>query len=148
MAQSSSSSEHVLLIDASESREILANLFESGFSHTTVVVCDSVEQAYVYIAKRLESFRSLPKLVFLVWDSATPEENQEALTKLKSTPDVQWVPIIVLSNSSQLSMVQKAYQLGANSYLIKPLGYDHWLQLLEALRYYWWEIVSFPNVTY
>ena len=77
-----------------------------------------------------------PKLILL--DIKLPRINGlDVLAKLKADDRTKTIPIIILSASAQQRDVAQAYQLGANSYLVKPVKYNHFKELLQTLGQYW-----------
>jgi CheY-like chemotaxis protein len=65
---------------------------------------------------------------------------------IKALPALlNYIPIIVYSASDTRSDILQAYELGAASYLVKPLKGDEWLAHSEKLRTYWWETATLPR---
>lgn len=54
-------------------------------------------------------------------------------------------PVVVLSVSHEEDDIAQAYQLGATSFISKPIGDAEWLGYFEIIRRYWWETVTLPN---
>ncbi|MCB0212668.1 MAG: response regulator [Anaerolineae bacterium] len=77
-----------------------------------------------------------PKIILL--DIKLPKINGlDVLAKLKANDRTKAIPIIILSASAQERDVAEAYRLGANSYLVKPVKYNHFKELLQTLGQYW-----------
>jgi CheY-like chemotaxis protein len=77
----------------------------------------------------------LPGLVLL--DLKMPRMNGfEALQWLRQQPQFATLQVVVLSSSDEIRDINRAYQLGANSFLVKPLSFDEFVGMLEALRSY------------
>jgi CheY-like chemotaxis protein len=78
----------------------------------------------------------LPALVLL--DLKLPRKTGlEVLEWLRQQSALRRVPVVVLTSSKEPADVNKAYDLGANSYLVKPLGFDALLELVRSLNIYW-----------
>lgn len=78
----------------------------------------------------------LPDLIVL--DLKMPVMNGlEALASLKANPHYAQVPVVVLSGSNVEKDIQKAYELGANTYFTKPLGFLALQQLMHHVVGYW-----------
>ena len=60
--------------------------------------------------------------------------------------DLRLIPVIVMSSSNDERDVKKAYQLGANCYLIKPIPWSEFKEQLKALNIFWGEYVQTPTV--
>jgi CheY-like chemotaxis protein len=78
----------------------------------------------------------LPVLVLL--DLKLPRRSGlEVLRWLRGQPGVRRLPVVVLTSSRQRSDVNRAYEHGANSYLVKPVDFDPLLDMIRALNLYW-----------
>jgi CheY-like chemotaxis protein len=80
----------------------------------------------------------LPALVLL--DLKLPKRpGLEVLRWIRSRPELATTPVVVLTSSSEDEDIQKAYALGANSYLQKPVAFNGLVQLLGVLGLYWFK---------
>lgn len=83
-----------------------------------------------------EERRPLPILILL--DLKLPKvDGLEVLRQLKSHPRFHVIPVVVLSTSTEDSDIQVAYQEGANSYIVKPVDFDQFMQIVEHIQIYW-----------
>jgi CheY-like chemotaxis protein len=71
-------------------------------------------------------------------------DGRETLTLIKSDPDLQPIPIVILTTSQRGGDVWRCYQLGANSFIPKPVTYEGLVKVMNALCEYWFEIVALP----
>ena len=55
------------------------------------------------------------------------------------------IPVITLSQSADPEDISDAYVLRSNSYIVKPGGYQTWLDCISTLRHYWWNAVTLPK---
>jgi CheY-like chemotaxis protein len=93
------------------------------------------EEALDYIA-RWQQGAPLPLVVLL--DLKLPKvDGLEVLKQIKSHPHLRSVPVVVLTTSSEDHDVHRAYQLGVNSYIIKPVDFDKFMQVAEQIELYW-----------
>jgi CheY-like chemotaxis protein len=77
----------------------------------------------------------LPGLVLL--DLKMPRMNGfDVLQWVRKQPHFATMQVVVLSSSDEIRDINRAYQLGANSFLVKPLSFDEFVGMLEALRSY------------
>lgn len=67
------------------------------------------------------------------------------LEELKQDPGLQPIPVIVLSSSDDGREVRRAYELGANAYLVKRMRFSETLALVEALAAFWFEAAELPE---
>ena len=78
----------------------------------------------------------LPDLVLL--DLKLPRINGfEFLAWLRKDPRFHRLPVVVLTSSNQDTDVRRAYDIGANSYLVKPVGFDALVELAKSFHQYW-----------
>jgi two-component system, response regulator len=77
-----------------------------------------------------------PKLVVL--DLKLPKvDGLEVLRRLKSNPSSRSIPVVVLTSSQEAGDLSESYRLGANSYLVKPMDFDSFADLVRELGKYW-----------
>ncbi|MBU1979206.1 MAG: response regulator, partial [Gammaproteobacteria bacterium] len=78
----------------------------------------------------------LPALVLL--DFKLPRKSGlEVLAWMRSQTGLKRMPVVALTSSRERSDVNRAYDLGINSYLVKPVAFDNLMQLVKALGLYW-----------
>ena len=63
----------------------------------------------------------------------------QVLEWVRARPETRCLPVIILTSSGQYKDVRRAYELGANSYLIKPSGADRMAGQMKAFRQFWLE---------
>ena len=79
-----------------------------------------------------------PAPVVILLDLKLPRiTGLEVLKKLKSHPRFSNIPVVVLTSSSEDSDVKAAYALGANSYIVKPVEFDKFLEVARHIDVYW-----------
>lgn len=77
-----------------------------------------------------------PRLVLL--DIQMPKVNGiEVLQKIKSDDRTRSTPVVILTSSKEDPDIQKCYQLGANSYIVKPVNFESFAQAIKNLGFYW-----------
>jgi two-component system response regulator len=77
-----------------------------------------------------------PKLILL--DLKMPRVNGlEVLEKVKSDEITKDIPVVMLTSSKEHPDVEKAYRLGANSYIVKPVDFENFRKLVSDLGIYW-----------
>ena len=67
---------------------------------------------------------------------------EQLLAVLKRDPALQTIPAIVLTNSLSPQSIQQSYELGANSYIIKPFGFTQLVEVMHAIVVYWLQVVT------
>jgi len=82
------------------------------------------------------SIDNAPKVVFL--DLKMPKVNGiEVLEKLKSDERTKRIPVVVLTSSAEDPDIKRCYELGVNSYIVKPLGFEAFTNKISELGMYW-----------
>ena len=88
----------------------------------------------------------LPVLILL--DLKLPRTSgSEVLAWLRQRPGLKRIPVVVLTSSKEHTDVNRAYDLGSNSYLVKPVGLEGMLELVKTLNLYWMILNEKPEST-
>ena len=83
-----------------------------------------------------KKFELNAKVVLL--DLKMPKVNGiEVLEQLKTNPKTKSIPVVVLTSSAEDPDIKKCYELGANSYIVKPVGFDNFSKTVVDLGLYW-----------
>jgi CheY-like chemotaxis protein len=69
----------------------------------------------------------------------------EVLHWVRSQPDLKRLLVVVLTSSNLQADVDRAYELGANSYLVKPVEFNQMVNMIKRFEAYWTEINRFPT---
>lgn len=78
----------------------------------------------------------IPKVIFL--DLKLPKvDGLEVLRRLKADPITKLIPVVVLTSSKEEIDILESYKLGVNSYVVKPLDFDKFVEAVSALGLYW-----------
>jgi len=86
-----------------------------------------------------------PRVILL--DLKLPKlDGMDVLRKLKSDPDLRYIPVVVLTSSKEDRDLAEAYRLGVNSYIVKPVEFDKFVRAVEALGLYWVLLNQRPRV--
>ena len=124
-------------------------LKNKNLANQIYVVSDG-EQALNFIfchgkyAKR--DFTKPPKVILL--DLKLPKvSGLEVLQKIKSNPKTKKLPVVVVSSSKEDPDIQAAYDLGANSYVVKPVEFDAFFEAIQNLGLYWLLVNHGPNLS-
>lgn len=74
------------------------------------------------------------------------KDGRSVLKELKNDPDLRTIPVVVLTTSKADEDVYKSYDLGVNSYIVKPVTFEALVDILQTLEKYWFQIVQLPPV--
>jgi hypothetical protein len=87
-----------------------------------------------------------PQPVVILLDLNMPKvSGLEVLRTLKSHPTYKYIPIVVLTTSKEDVDVRAAYELGANSYIVKPVDFEKFMAMAEQIEIYW-SVLNTPKV--
>jgi len=73
-------------------------------------------------------------------------DGRQALRAIKSDPDLRSIPVVILTTSKMEEDVFRSYDLGANSFITKPVTFDGLVEIVRTLGIYWINIVQLPGV--
>lgn len=121
---------------------------KSNLAHPLQVVEDG-EAAVAYLSGQDQyadrNRYPLPALMLL--DLKLPRKSGlEVLAWLRQQPGIHRLPVVVLTSSRENLDVGRAYDLGANSYLVKPVAFDNLLEMVKALGLYWLILNEKPDI--
>ena len=86
----------------------------------------------------------LPRLVML--DLKMPKvDGIEVLRALKSNPATRTIPVVIMTSSNEEKDVMATYQLGVNSYIVKPVQFEAFLETVAKIGLYWVLTNRVPN---
>lgn len=86
----------------------------------------------------------LPGLILL--DLNMPrKDGREALREIKESPLLRRIPIIILTTSKSEEDITRSYEMGANSFITKPMTFDSLVTLMKMIGQYWLDLVELPN---
>lgn len=99
---------------------------------------------YLYRRGKFAATAVRPNLILL--DLNMPRKSgMEALREIKSDASLRTIPVIVLTTSKAEEDILKTYDLGVNSFIVKPVTFDSLVDLVKQLGTYWFQIVELPN---
>jgi CheY-like chemotaxis protein len=137
---------HILLVEDSPGDVNLTReaMIEARVANTLAVARDG-EEALDYVYQRGQ-FSSAPRPDLILLDLNLPRVNgREVLAELKAAPDLARIPIVVLTSSAAEADIVRSYDLHANAYVTKPVGFDGFFNALKLIEGFWLEIVRLPS---
>ena len=113
----------------------LKALQKKGLAGKVKVFPDGVEALQFLFTAPSKIFGG-PKVIFL--DLKLPKmSGLEILSQIKEDPRIRLIPVVMLTSSQEESDILESYQLGVNSYMVKPVDYDEFSRVVEDLGLYW-----------
>ena len=117
----------------------LRSLKKNNITNSVVQVTDGEEALDFLFARGKFAGRSLenrPKVVLL--DLKLPKvDGLELLRAMRADPRTKLIPVVVLTTSREESDIVESYRLGVNSYIVKPVDFDKFMDAVKDMGLYW-----------
>ncbi|MES2328881.1 MAG: response regulator [Bacteroidota bacterium] len=95
--------------------------------------------------KSLKAKNAYPKFILL--DLNMPKmDGREVLKNLKTDEEFRKIPVIIFSTTKNQLEVKRCYDLGANTYIVKPVNFDSLVETIQHIRTYWLETATLADV--
>jgi CheY-like chemotaxis protein len=131
----------ILLVEDEEAHAMLTmrTLEEEGVDNEVHWVTDGEEALnYLFRNGNYADKVSSPRPDLVILDLRLPKcDGHEVLAAIKQSEDLKVIPVVVLTTSENGEDMTKAYSNHANSYLVKPLGFGEFSEMIRELRSYW-----------
>ena len=112
--------------------------------NTLHVVEDGIE-ALEFLHRR-GKYAKMPRPDLILLDLNMPRKNgQEVLAEIKADDQLKHIPVVVLTTSKAEEDVLKAYGLFANCYVIKPVDFDVFAEVVRSIQQFWFSVVTLPR---
>ena len=128
--------------------ELIRRLFESHYIDNCIYHVTNGEDALNYLNRQgvFSDKDKSPKPHLILLDLRLPKvDGLEVLKKIKVLDSLNGVPVVILTSSSAVKDIQRAYDLNANSYLLKPVDFDQFNRMIDELGLYWLDMNTQPN---
>ncbi len=101
---------------------------------------------YLFLRGKFSDPASAPRPQLILLDLNMPRmDGREVLEKIKAEPTLRRIPVVVLTTSRADTDIARIYELGANSFISKPVRFEALVNVMKALRLYWFETVELPG---
>ncbi len=140
---------HTILIaeDDADDRFLLQTAFEEkGYSDQIDFVENGIDLINYLsdIRNAKEGEKNYPGFILL--DLNMPKKDGRAVLKeMKQHPDYKKIPVIIFTTTKNENEVRRCYELGANTYVVKPVSFDALLNVVEVIRSYWLNTAMIPS---
>lgn len=139
--------ELLLVEDNPADAELAIRALRKKYPHHRILHARDGQEALDFVLgppAKPEKKVKLPGLIFL--DLKLPKINGlQVLEKIKQNKETRAIPVVILSSSKETGDIEKAYQLGANSFVVKPVGFEEYEQVIDTLGSYWLTLNQLPN---
>ncbi|MBF0384496.1 MAG: response regulator [Candidatus Omnitrophica bacterium] len=139
---------NILLVEDNEAdAKIALRAFGEAKVKNRIFVAKDGQEALEYLTAtgKYISRREFPFPDIILLDINLPKlSGLELLKKIKSSPQLRAVPVVMLSSSEDEKDIRESYLSYASSYIRKPLGYDDFVKAIEIFNCYWNILVNLP----
>jgi CheY-like chemotaxis protein len=135
----------ILLVEDSPADVLITREAFAEFKvfNTLHVVEDGVE-ALAFLNQD-GKYASAPRPDLILLDLNLPRKNgREVLAEIKNDPRLKNIPVVVLTTSHSEKDVLQAYDQHANCYIVKPVGFDNFVEAMKSIRQFWFSVVTLP----
>ena len=131
--------------DDADDRFLLQTAFaECGFQDDLHFVGNGVE-LFDFLDKSSNGKTERKTPAFILLDLNMPKKDgREALKELKENPRFKKIPVVVFTTTKNENEIKRCYELGANTYVVKPPSFDDLVSVIKQIRTYWVTVASTP----
>lgn len=122
--------------------ELTRQGLKEGKIHNNLHVARDGEEALAFL-RRQGTHVQAPRPDLILLDLNMPrKDGRQVLAEIKADASLRTIPIVVLTSSSAEEDIVKSYDLQASCYVIKPLSFDRYVQIVKCIEHLWFSIVS------
>jgi chemotaxis family two-component system response regulator Rcp1 len=108
-------------------------------------VVDNGVKALKYLRGE-DPYAGVPRPDLILLDLNMPiKDGRETLKDIKADEDLRSIPVVVLTTSEAEMDIIKSYDLGANCYITKPIGFESFIQVVNSIEEFWFSVVKLPS---
>jgi len=132
--------------DDPDDRMLTADAMKESRLGNTFRCVEDGQELMDYLARRGKySHGNAPRPGLILLDLNMPrKDGRQALQEIKSDPELRRIPVVILTTSKTEEDVLRSYDLGANSFISKPVTFDRLVEIVRTLGTYWFSIVELP----
>lgn len=140
----------ILLIEDSDDDQILMRraFTRANLANPIYAVSDGDEAtAYLSGEGKYADREAYPLPILILLDLKLPKRSgHELLQWLRAQPGLKRTPVAILTSSKQTIDINRAYDLGANAYLVKPVEFESLVELVHSLHLFWLILNEAPDI--
>ena len=130
--------------DRQLTREALAD--NRLLNHLHEVADGEALMNYLFHRGEYSDPRTSPRPGLILLDLSMPKKDgREALAEIKRDPELRQIPVIVMTTSGAEEDICRSYDLGASSYITKPVSFAALVTVMRGIARYWFELVELPS---
>jgi len=122
--------------------------FNEGKLRKNISVVNDGAEALAFL-HREGPYSASPRPDLILLDLNLPKlDGREVLSKIKSDPELQAIPVVILTTSKADSDILKSYELHANCYITKPVDLESFMLIVSSIEQFWLNVVKLPSQKY
>jgi CheY-like chemotaxis protein len=136
----------ILLVEDNQAdvRLTVEALKEGKISNNLSVAHDGIE-ALMFLRK-LDKYANAPDADLVLLDLNLPrKDGREVLAEIKADENLRRIPVVVMTTSKAEEDILRSYNLHANCYVVKPIDFDKFIDVVKAIEDFWVSIVTLPR---
>lgn len=131
--------------DDADDRRLTKDALEESRLANDLRFVENGEELLLYLRNQGKFAQDAPRPGLILLDLNMPRmDGRTALKEIKADPDLRQIPVTVLTTSKADEDIFRSYDLGVNSYIVKPVTFEALVDILQTLEKYWFEIVELP----
>lgn len=138
----------LLIEDSPEDAETTLRAFKKSGLANPVYHCTDGDMALDFLFQRGDYAENgkAPRPCVILLDLNLPgTDGREVLDEIKRDATLKLIPVVVLTTSTDERDIERCYRMGANSFVHKPVNLDSFMQAVQRLKDYWFEVVILPK---
>ncbi len=136
--------EILLVEDSPSDAELTIETFNDSKILNQIHVAEDGVEALDFLFKRGE-YKDAPRPDLILLDLNLPKKNgREVLAEIKGDPELQTIPVVVLTTSAAEEDILRSYQLHANCYITKPVDLEQFTKIVKLISDFWFAAVRLP----
>lgn len=138
----------LLADDDPDDRLLVEDALEEGRLVVNLRSVEDGEELVEYLRRqgRYSDPSRSPRPGLILLDLKMPRKSgHQALEEIKGDPELRRIPVVVLTTSKAEEDVARAYDSGANSFVIKPTNFETLVEVMKSMQRYWGETVTLPS---
>ncbi len=118
-------------------------LQDSKLVNKLYIVKDGLE-ALNFLRKK-EKYEEVPRPDLILLDLNLPKMNgKDVLAEIKQDTELQRIPVVIMTSSKNEEDILRSYNLKANCYIVKPLDFNQFVNVVQSIEQFWFSIVCLP----
>ena len=140
--------EIIIVEDNPEDSELMMRSLKKNNLSNNLILLEDGELALDFFFRRgkYKERKATKSNLMIFLDLKLPKvDGLEILRQLKSNKNTKKIPVVIVSSSKQDPDINTAYELGANSYVVKPVDYEKFTETIKQLGLYWLVVNEISN---